>query len=274
MHSPRSKLISILIRKKLYEEIGHIISITRQGFDVHVKTDFIEIQELLIDLLENEINSNLIDINLVRDPKILNSDKVSNSNITSLKPTIFIHSECLSSGYGFVKYKVPSPDSLLSSTSSAIENILDYFGLSIFLDAFDSDLLSKLKQIAKTLGLAILIDAVVQTAYYGGFHGDKNRSLQYLDSIQLNNDEIYSKISVPIEKCAETFFSYVMLQGEDAHTFLKSSLSYYAVKLQGFSMTRASQVLQISRTTLQEHLKLADQLGVSNFFEGYRQKTI
>ena len=38
-------------------------------------------------------------------------------------------------------------------------------------------------------------------------------------------------------------------------------------------MTRASQVLQISRTTLQEHLKLADQLGVSNFFEGYRQKT-
>lgn len=274
MHSPRTKLISTLIRKKLYEEIDQIISITRQGFDVHAKTDFIEIQNLLIELLEHELKANLLDVNLIIDPTYLNLDRIKLSEGVLIKPTIFIHSESLMNGFGFVRYKILSPDHLLSSTASAIENILDYFGLSIFIDAFDSDLLSRLKQIAKTLGLGILIDAVVQSAYLGGFHGDKIRTLQYLDSIQLSSDEVYSKNSLPVEKCAEAFFSYVMLQGEDAHSFLKSCLSYYAVKLQGFSTTRASQVLQISRTTLQEHLKIADQLGVSSFFEGYRQKTI
>ena len=76
MHSPRTKLISTLIRKKLYEEIDHIISITRQGFDVHAKTDFIEIQNLLIELLEHELKANLLDVNLIIDPTYLNLDRI------------------------------------------------------------------------------------------------------------------------------------------------------------------------------------------------------
>jgi hypothetical protein len=276
MKSPRSKLISLLIRKKLYEEIDQIISISKQGFDVHVKTEFPEVEKLLIEFLEIELRVNSREFRLVIEPKFLNIDLAESAIDLDLavSPIVFVSPEALKSGSGFVKFNVRSPDHLLSSTASAIENILEYFGLSVFIDIFDANKLSRLKLIAKTLGLGALVDSVIQTAYLGGFHGDSEKAQQYLDSTQIENDENYSINEVSIEKCAEKFFSYVVIRGEDAHSFLKSSLSYYAVKLQGFSMTRASQVLQISRTTLQEHLKIADQLGVSNFFEGYRQKTI
>lgn len=274
MKSPRSKLISLLIRKKLYEEIEQIISISQQGFDVHIKSEFLEVEKLLIELLEIEVKVNARGFRLVIDPKFLNINLEGPKSDLDVSPILFVNSESLKSGSGFVKFNVRSPDHLLSSTSSAIENILEYFGLTVFIDVFDANKLSRLKLITKTFGLSVLIDAVVQTAYLSGFHGDSERAQQYLDSIQLYNDENYSTNEISIEKCAEKFFSYVVIRGEDAHSFLKSSLSYYAVKLQGYSMTRASQILQISRTTLQEHLKIADQLGVSHFFEGYRQKTI
>jgi len=276
MYSQKPKLISILIKKKLYEEIEQIISIIKQGFDVHVKTEFPEVEKLLIELLEIELKVSEIEFNLLLDSKFLNIDldELNSDQDYTLKPIIFVNSKPLASGSGFVKYAVRSPDHLLSSTSSAIENILEYFGISVYIDIFDAAKLSRLKQIAKILGLRVLVDAVIQTAYLAGFHGNSEKALYYLDSIQSNNDENYSNSEISIERCAEKFFSYVMIRGEDAHSFLKSCLSYYAVRLQGFTMTRASQVLQISRTTLQEHLKIADQLGVSHFFDGYREKTI
>ncbi len=272
MQSPHAKLISLLIRKKLYEEIEQIISICKQGFDIHVKTDFPEVEKLLIDFLELELKASACKFRLVLESKYLTTDidEIDSNLNFAIKPIVFVNSESLKSGSGFVKFYVRSPDHLLGSTSSAIENILEYFGLSIFIDVFDASKLTRLKLIAKALGLGALIDAVIQTSYLAGFHGDSEKAQQYLDNTQLGCAENNSTYEVSIEKCAEKFFSYVVIRGEDAHSFLKSSLSYYAVRLQGFSITRASQVLQISRTTLQEHLKIADQLGVSNFFEGYR----
>ena len=275
MQSPRAKLISLLIRKRLYEEIEQIISISRQGFDVHVKSEFVEVEKLLITLLEQELkNTNANEFKLIIDPKFLNIELENVDNDTVIKPTVFVNSDSLQSGFGFVKYHVRPPDCLLGSASSAIASILDYFGLAVFIDVFDSCKLSRLKVIAKTIGLGALIDAVIQTAYLGGFHGDSQKAQQYLDGLEVMSDSFYSsKEEISNARCAEKFFNFVVLRGEDAHAFLKSSLSFYAVKVQGFSMTRASQVLQISRTTLQEHLKIAEQLGVSNFFEGYRQRT-
>ncbi|APJ02448.1 hypothetical protein [Silvanigrella aquatica] len=276
MTSQRPKLISILIKKKLYEEIEQIISIIKQGFDVHVRTEFQEVEKLLIELLEIELSVSGLEYRLISDPQFLeiDFDQLAFSNEYSIQPTVFVNAKSLESGSGFVKFMVRSPDHLLCSTSSAIEKILKHFGILIYLDVFDSNKLSRLRQIAKFMGLRVLVDAVIQTAYLGGFLGDSEKAGYYLENLQTQNDDFHSKNEISIERCAEKFFSYVLIRSEEAHTFLKSSLSYYAVRHQGFTMTRASQVLQISRTTLQEHLKLADQLGVSNFFDGYREKTI
>lgn len=276
MSSTRSKLISILVKKKLYEEIDQIILTSKQGFDVHVKTDFPEVEKILIELLSLEIKSHSYNTRLIQDPKYLNIEVEDSGGNFELvfSQTIYVNSNPLKSGSGFVTFNVRSPDYLLSSVSSAIESILKYFGLSIFLDVFDANKLSRLKIVARNFGLGSLIDAVVQTAYLSGFQGDSEQAQKYLDNIQFNYDYKSNLNEISIEKCAEKFFSYAVIRGDDAHLFVKSCLSYYAVKFQGFSITKASQILQISRTTLQEHLKLADRLGVSNFFDGYIQNQI
>lgn len=275
MNQARIKLIKELIKKRIYEDINQIINITNNGFDVHVKVEFKEIEQVVIELLHIEQKKQLLNFNLISDPKLLDEkfDELFNEQKV-LQPTIFVHPDTLRYGLGFIVYNIQSADNLLSSSAYAIEKILDHFGLSLFIDVFEAEIFSKLKQIAKIMGINHLVDAVVQTAYLGGFKGNYAKAVEYLDHMLINCDELYSKDSVSLEKCAENFFAYIILQGQDAHGFVKSALSFYTVKRKGFSMSKASQMLQISRTTLQEHLKLAEKLGVSNFFEGYRQKTI
>jgi len=271
---PRTNLVSKLIKKKLSKEVDQVFEISKQGFDVHVKTPFKEIENILIEVFKAESNLSNKPFRLILDANSLKNEIENQNTDHDIFPIIYVNSNELQKGFGFVQVNFSSPDSLLSSVSLAIEEILRYFNLNIFLDVFDSDVLSLLKMIARSYGISVLIDAVVQTAFIAGFQGDSNKAMGYLKMMQIKNDEIYSINNLSTEKCAERFFSYVVLKGEDAHTFLKSSLSYYAVRLQGFSMTRASQVLQVSRTTLLEHLKQAERLGVSQFFEGYIQTSI
>ena len=271
---PRTNLVSKLIKKKLSKEVDQVFEISKQGFDVHVKTPFKEIENILIEVFKAESNLSNKPFRLILDANSLKNEIENQNTDHDIFTIIYVNSNELQKGFGFVQVNFSSPDSLLSSVSLAIEEILRYFNLNIFLDVFDSDVLSLLKMIARSYGISVLIDAVVQTAFIAGFQGDSNKAMGYLKMMQIKNDEIYSINNLSTEKCAERFFSYVVLKGEDAHTFLKSSLSYYAVRLQGFSMTRASQVLQVSRTTLLEHLKQAERLGVSQFFEGYIQTSI
>ena len=46
MLASRSKLIASIIKKKLYEDVDQILSISRQGFDVFAQVDFPEVQSL------------------------------------------------------------------------------------------------------------------------------------------------------------------------------------------------------------------------------------
>jgi len=251
MSAPRITLISKLIRKKLYEEVDRILSISRQGFDIHVKSDFVEVEEILLEILEKELTINTREFRLVREAHAI--DLQTQNDDTAFLPTLFISSQPLLNGYGFAYFALSTPDQLLGSVASSIETILDHFGLCVYLDIFDSHILMQFKQITRIYGLNTLIDAVVQTAYLGGFQGDTRKAKKYLEHLQAENPLNAGKNKYTLEKCAEMFLSHVILRGENAHSFLKSSLSYF-----------------MSRTTLQEHLKLADQLGVSQFFDGAR----
>jgi hypothetical protein len=187
-------------------------------------------------------------------------------------PTISLGENKLDSGFGFVHHLVRSPDQLMSSVASAVEIILNHFNLELYVDVFDARKLTRLKQIARVQGVKALIDSVVQTAYYAGYKGDSDSAQAYLDRAEFLTDVGQLDEEIPLENCAKKFLSHAMTHGENAHSFIKSCLSYYVVSKQGHTMTRASQLLSISRTTLNEHLKIASRLGVHSFLEGRNYK--
>lgn len=264
----RTKLISTIIKKKLYEEVDQILSISRQGFDVFAQVEFPEVKTLLITLLEQEVKINSREFRVIDYTKDLQSASSDSYNEENFIPSVLVGEHKIDSGYGLVHYHVRSPDQLLGNVAAAIELILEHFGLEFYIDVFDAKKLSRLKQIARVQGIKSLIDAVVQTAYYGGYKGDNECAQSYLDRAEFITEGNKIEEEIPLENCAKKFLSHVVSHGEDAHLFLKSCLSYFVVSKQGHTMTRASQILSISRTTLQEHLKIAGQLGVSSFLEG------
>ena len=269
----RNKLIANIIRKKLYEEVEQILLISKQGFDVYAQVEFPEIKFVLIELLEQELNINPRAFKIAKHIEDLEFDNsANNDDDTIFIPTVLVADLPSSIGLGLVQYKIKQPDHLIGNVAQAIEQILDYFSLTFYLDVFDAKKLSRLKQIAKFQGIRALIDAVVQTAYLGGFMGDSEKAQIYLDKTKFTIEDIEGTHNVSIEKSARLFLSHVITYGENSHAFLKSALSYFVICKQGHTTTRASQILSISRTTLQEHLKIAENLGVSEFFDGVIKK--
>ena len=272
MIASRAKLIASIVKKKLYEEVDQILAISRQGFDVFAQVEFPEVKSLLVQLLEEELKINSREFRLYACPEDQRIEDVLFDEDEHFMPTVMVGEHKIDSGYGFVHYQVRSPDQLLGNVAAAIEMILDHFNLEFYIDVFDAKKLSRLKQIARVQGVRSLIDAVVQTAYYGGYKGDSDCAQSFLDRAEFLNDASRLEEEIPLENCAKKFLSHVLTYGEDAHSFVKSCLSYFVVSKQGHTMTRASQILSISRTTLQEHLKIASQLGVSSFLEGGNPK--
>ncbi|KAB8030886.1 helix-turn-helix domain-containing protein [Fluviispira multicolorata] len=271
----RSKLVSSLISKKLNIEIDQFLSISRQGFDIQIRVEYPEVEKILLEILEVQLKINSRAYRLIIEPEQIYSEyELPENEDLNFMPIIYVGRAAIKKGYGFITLNLPPPDQLISSIPSTITAVLNYFSLEIYLDVFDSEKLLSLKQIARTHGLNVLVDSVIQTAYLGGFKGESEEAQRHLNKthFESSNESVGKEIS--LEKCAERFFSYVLLRGEDAHCFLKSSFSYYSIYLQGLSMSRASQILSISRTTLQAHLKTAEELGVSHFFEGNIQKSI
>jgi hypothetical protein len=265
----RSQLIQKIIYKRLATEVDKLRSIANQGFDIHALSPFPEVIQALQELLEYERKENESLFHIMTSAEQLFQEECIEKDMEDgFIPTILMSNETLACGMGFVKYELPTPDELLHSVPTAIEEILEHFGLNLYIEIFDSQKLRVLKQIAKRLGIRKLIDCVVQTAYLAGFQGNQKDSQKYLEATLIQEDSHDTTYRIPLESCAKKFLSHVILQGEHAHAFLKSCLSYYIITDQGHTMSRASQILSISRTTLQEHLRLASELGVSHFFDG------
>lgn len=256
-------LITKILDKHLKTEVENLLAITHQGFDVYVFIEFPEITLAFKKILENEmqINSRVFKL-------ITNSENVQNEDLDfAFIPTVLIGNHILKHGTGFVRYSIESPDKLIGNVAQAISEILNSFNLQNYLDCFDAKIFLKLKEIAKIRGVQCLIDAVIQTAYLAGFVGNYESAHHYLDTFNISKNLEVEDQNVSIETCAKRFLSYCITHGDDAFSFLKSSLSFYVVTKQGHTLTRASEILNISRTTLMEHLKIAEKIGVPTFFE-------
>lgn len=274
------QLILSIIKKNIEAEVDHILSIALQGFDVQVEIAFAELKDILKESFQGRLKQSPDSFRLLDGVRGLQQEDLCSTFTANQSfdfqpkktPIILLDESRRAFGYGFINYRVCSPDQLIGSVSRAVSHILSYFGLDLYIDVFDGAKLTRLKQIAKVCGVRHLIDAVVQTAYLAGFKGNAEEAQTYLDRLPFSfYEDLGGGNGDSIEMCAKKFLAHVISHGEHAYSFLKSCLSYYIVNGQGHTMSRASEILNVSRTTLLEHLKSAPKLGVSRFFEGAQQ---
>lgn len=265
----RQKLLFTLIQRKTEIELDHVFQLMSQGFDVAIKSDTPEVLVGARFWLEQTLEKrgqpfHLLDT-LADIERILNEhtgEAVVNC------PFVLLTSEDPPVGTGFVVYCLPDLPNLMPPTVHVVAQVLNFFQMETYLDVFDAPKMTYLKAIASELGIAALIDTVVQTAYIAGFLGDDEKAVEYLSQVDLRADRHSGQFGEdPIVASAGRLFRHALKQGHQPHCFLKAALSYYVVSNQGHSMTQASRVLNISRTTLQEHLRLAEKLGVPTLLQ-------
>ena len=138
----RKKLISSIVKKKLYEDVDKILSISRQGFDVFAQVDFLEVHNALIELLEQELKINCREFRIIYSDEKMNDKKKENEEVNEeeedFMPTVVVGDCKPKTGYGFVHFVVRTPDQLIGNVASAVEMILEYFKLDFYIDAFDA----------------------------------------------------------------------------------------------------------------------------------------
>ncbi len=265
----KQKLIINLLITNLSKEIDDILSIINQGFDLHIYTQFPEVVLALKYLLNLQLQNNPSSFYIAEDSENL-TKKIEENPELGFIPVILIGEQSLPVGNGFARYNLQSPDKILNKIANAVQEILTTFNLENYLDCFDGKVFSKLKEIAKSCGVHALIDAVVQTAFLAGLQGDTNSALYYLNEYNREWDKNISNSSISLDSCAKRFLAHCITRGDEAMTYLKSCLCYYVVDHQGRSMTQASQILNMSRTTLGEYLKNSEKFEIAQFFHSSR----
>lgn len=265
----RMRVMRSLLLPKLYETMGALTMILRQGFDVQVSTGFSEVKDIFLEVAHEELEKDGRAFRLVTSLAALCEEQDTDTGVSGYLQTLYVGDEPLPPGYGFVDHPLGPLDVLISSPARMVMTILREYGLEAYIEVFDAPKMKRLKRILRVCGFGALIDAVVKTAFLCGFQGTQGEVEKYLEEcLGQTQNRADSACSVSLEFCARRFLDHVMSYGEDAHSFLKSTLSYYAITARGDSATRASQILSVSRTTMMEHLRLAEALGVPKFFEG------
>lgn len=188
-------------------------------------------------------------------------------------PCVLVTHLPVESAWGFVRFPLPDLNLMLPPTPKLISHVLQKLKLERYLDCFDAHVTQLVRRISELHGLEKSIDAIVQVALLAGFKGDEGEARLYLETILLKptatTDPKTGVVSTP--QSPEDFFGQLLLRTNEPHTFLKVALSFYAVRLRGQSVSRASRHLNISRTTLIQHLRLAEKLNVKTLFPSLKK---
>lgn len=263
MSTIRPKLLNELIGKKLGLEFEKTLGLMKQGFDVAVQPSSKNLHLLFCELCESEICTRQLSISIAKSWEEASDEKLQQDRSKIYTPILLILMNPPPSGSGFIVIPLPSLESLLPSINTTVSTILDCSGLMTYEEVFDARKMSKIKQIASTQNLGIVIDAVVNVAYIAGVHGDEDRADEYLKALALDFAPLNTTdMRAPFPRVIDE----ILKATQHPHSYLKAALSYYVVRSQGNSMTRSSRLLNISRTTLQQHLRLAENFKVCELF--------
>lgn len=257
-----------LVSERLASEVNEVIDISRQGFDLVIRSSCEVVSTIFVEQLEKRLSSQTFKAMVVGSLSELNTlgDRRSLSNDGRVS-AILVSNDVLPCGTGFVPYVLPSPEILVPSLSVAVSKILNYYGQSAYVEAFDGAIISELRSLLRTEGLLGVIDGVVLAAFHGGYHG---RSKKAVDAVGLvaraSKKSSLAQMSGELSLLIEKMLSLMLVKQCHPHTFLKATLSFFVVCQQGKSIAEASRFLSVSRTTLQGHLRLAKKLGIDAMF--------
>ena len=182
------------------------------------------------------------------------------------RKTVWVSSRILPI-FGAITMGAPGALSFLPPVQKMIFEMVNERSLEHCLDVFDRELVAELKVLLASQGFEIFAHLVIQICYVGGQEGDE-ASLRALIRCAHNQQFVVGKS--PRDLTWETFlsaFDAALCQDLPPHEFLKIALSYFVVKRRSKTITDASLRLKVSRSTIQEHLRLAQKYEFKKLFD-------
>jgi hypothetical protein len=268
MSSVRVDLVRKLLLPRVLVEYETIHGLLHRNFDVVVRSHSDEAGELFESVVGERVQK-------VRAGFLLAHSLAQVRELDAegrTKAILCMSQEPLPVGSGLVERYVSQSASYLPSFSQVVMQILEHFRISEYADIFDGRKMRQLKEILGIYGIGMLIDVVVQVAYHGGVEADDFAATRVLLE-RLANPPVEKKLNRSREVAgddpaihARRFFRHLISHHQDPHDFAKVALSYYAVHGLGHNVSSAGRILNISRTTIHDHLSQAERAGVDKYF--------
>lgn len=261
----RRRLLEKLVGSKLSDEMDRLLADAEQGFDIAVVIEEPELRALFTDMVQRELEPSNRRVQLVLDWEQANHLKSLQDTEPCYCPIVLPLAKLPPPGSGFLRWELPRIPALLPAMPIAVGRILEFAGLATYMDVFDAQKISRIKVLALNQALGVLVDTVVHVAYLAGLKGNAQEAERFLNETVESSGP--ADIKPPRRGAVIQIMELVLQNCDDPHSYLKSALSHYVVRVQGKSIALASKRLDISRTTLQQHLRLADKYGVNKLFD-------
>ncbi len=260
----RCSILEQLLEPKLRLELQAALQVIRRGFDVVVYSRDFEVREIFKDMVTKDPAAS----GFLFGESFFFFEELDRNEVRT-KPYFLVSDEPLPSGSGFMAVDLPGVEALLPSLSNIVITVLKYFHQEELLDVFDGKRMGRVREVLMRKGISLAIDAIVRQAFHLGVEGDEMAAERAIDEILTPTIGEERRIDIPCEAPAELatrLFRALVVRDGAPHVFIKAALSWYVVNGMGRGLSDASKLLKISRTTLQEHLRLARIQGVDRFF--------
>lgn len=154
----------------------------------------------------------------------------------------------------------PDDAILVRSVAQSIAATLDWMGATQFLDVFARSSVVLLRQLLQEGGIQEFLRGIMLMVQIGGEEGQYDKACLLLrERITQKTQANGVDSKAALGNNAVKFLDHISAH-DNPHLLLKALLSYHVFLKSNRNITKASDALAISRTTLHNHLRLADDL--------------
>jgi DNA-binding phage protein len=162
----------------------------------------------------------------------------------------------------------PEDAALVKSVPQAIAATLDWLGATEFLDVFERSSVVLLRQLLQEAGIQEFLRGILLMVRVGGEEGLYDSACALLgDMLNQRVDLSTAGQKTMLNHTAQRFLDHVCSQ-DNPHQLIKAYLSYHVFIKSNRNVSKASEMLSISRTTLHKHLRLAQDMQLQTAFLG------
>ena len=167
--------------------------------------------------------------------------------------------------------RCPPDDRLVASPARAILTVLEHLRAQHLIEAFDGPVVSALRVTLRSRGLAAFVEEILALV-----HRFSQGDVAGVTASGPGSSEAYWPMASATDKVCDqsqplAAFLERVRQCPDPHAYTKALLSCFSYLKSNKNATRASKELNISRTTLHEHLRLASEFRIATELESQRE---